>query len=220
MESHDPVVDLAFALHVATIPADHGYQLYAAISRHLPTIHGDEAVGIHPIRGQLVGQRRLALTRASRLVLRLPATRIPEAIRLAGRSLDLDGAHLLVGVPSTRPLLAGPSLVSRLVVIRGFTEDEAFLDAARRQLAERRIAGSAALIPRHRSGPVEGRTGSRSAVVRRTLRIRDRDVVGFAVRVDGLRAEDSLHLQAGGLGGRRRFGCGIFLPVPTPGSLR
>lgn len=212
MESHDPVVDLAFALHGATIPADHGYQLYAAISRHLPTIHGDEAVGIHPIRGQLVGQRRLALTRTSRLVLRLPATRIPEAIRLAGRSLDLDGAHLLVGVPSTRPLLAGPSLVSRLVVIRGFTEDEAFLDAVGRQLAALQIAGTASLVARTATRPVEGRGGA-GPYVRRTLRIRDKEVVGFAVWVNHLTEPESIHLQETGLGGRRRFGCGLFVPT-------
>jgi len=48
--------------------------------------------------------------------------------------------------------------------------------------------------------------------VRRTVRIHDREVVGFALRVQDLTAEESLHLQEHGLGGRRLFGCGIFVP--------
>ncbi len=212
MEQQGLVVDLSFQLQGACIPADHGYPLYAAISRHLPWLHGDELVGVHPIRGRLIGQRRLALTQSSRLVLRLAAARIPEAIALAGKRLDLEGAGLLVGVPTARPLLPRASLLSRLVVIRGFTEAGPFLEAAQRQLTERGIAGAASLIPRRGVRAVEGQAGGRDGVVRRTLRIHDREVVGFAVRVSDLGPEDSLELQAVGLGGRRRFGCGVFVP--------
>jgi CRISPR-associated endonuclease/helicase Cas3 len=49
------------------------------------------------------------------------------------------------------------------------------------------------------------------------LRIRDREIVGFALHVDGLGATDSLRLQATGIGGRRRFGCGVFAPTKTQG---
>ena len=208
-----PVIDLSFELRGTSIPADHGYALYAALSRHLPWLHGNETAGIHPIHGQLIGGRQLALTRASRLVLRLPAGRLPEAIPLAGRGLDVDGATLTVGVPTVYPLHPVSSLVSRLVVIRGFTEAEPFLAALGRQLAERGVEGSAALVAHIRQGPLEGHTGGRYPFVRRTLRIRDREVVGFAVRVSDLGPEDSLDLQAVGLGGRRRFGCGVFVRV-------
>lgn len=216
VEQRDLVVDLAFQLRGAFMPADHGYLLYSAVSQHLPWLHGDESLGIHPIRGQLAGQRQLVLTRESQLVLRLPVAKIPAAIRLAGQRLDLDGASLLVGVPTIRPLLPRVALYSRLVVIKGFLEPAAFLDAAQRQLAERDIAGSASLVPRRRERPVEDGAGSREPVVRRTLRIHDREVVGFAVLVSGLGPEDSIQLQTVGLGGRRRFGCGIFLPTPEP----
>lgn len=213
MQQEIPIVDLSFDLRGTTIPADHGYALYAAVYRDLPWIHGNETVGIHPIRGQLIGQRQLALTEASQLVLRLPVARIPEAIRLAGRQLDLEQVPLLVGVPTVRPLLSRASVLSRLVVIRGFTEAAPFLEAVQRQLAERGISGSASLVPHRRERALEGQIGGREAVVRRTLRIHDREVVGFAVRVSGLGPEDSLDLQAVGLGGRRRFGCGVFVPV-------
>jgi CRISPR-associated protein Cas6 len=211
-----PVLDLSFDLRGTTIPADHGYALYAAISRHLPWLHGDETAAIHPVRGHLVGGRQLALTRTSRLVLRLPVSSFPEAIRLAGRKLDVNGAALTVGVPTVHPLLLHPSLESRLVVIRGFTEAQSFLEAVARQLAERGIEGSAELAPHVHQHSLEARDGSRDRFVRRTLRIRDKEVVGFAVRVNGLSPEDSVKLQVLGLGGRRRFGCGVFVGTARP----
>jgi CRISPR-associated protein Cas6 len=39
-------------------------------------------------------------------------------------------------------------------------------------------------------------------------------VVGFAMRIADLGPEDSVRLQQGGIGGRRRFGCGLFVPDP------
>jgi len=38
-------------------------------------------------------------------------------------------------------------------------------------------------------------------------------VVGYAVVVRGLDPEGSLRLQERGLGGRRRFGCGLMVPA-------
>ncbi len=218
VDQSSPVVDLTFRVRGTSIPADHGYLLYSAISQHLPWLHADESVGIHPIRGRFTGERQLSLTPESRLVLRLPASKLPEAIHLAGRKLDLDGASLLVGVPTVFSLRPSPTLISRLVVIKGYLDPAAFLDAARRQLVAKGLGGVASLAQRKRVGAVEGGAGGQGSAVRRTLRIHDREVVGFAVRVGELEAEDSLNLQAIGLGGRKRFGCGIFLPTPEPGG--
>jgi CRISPR-associated protein Cas6 len=213
MAQPDQVVDLSFSIRGSKIPADHGYALYAAISRVLPSIHGDEGAGIHPIRGQLVGGRQLALTATSRLVLRSPGSRIPDLIRLAGQRLALNGDQIVVGVPTVHALRPAATLRSRMVVIRGFMEPETFLEAVRRQMAERDISGSAALMRHRAADALERRQGSRSDVVRRTFRIHDKEVVGFALAVSELTAEDSIRLQELGLGGRRRFGCGLFVPL-------
>jgi len=46
-------VDLTFLIRAAhPIPADHGYLLYAAVSRALPAIHQGNGYGIHPIGGR------------------------------------------------------------------------------------------------------------------------------------------------------------------------
>lgn len=213
VEISDSIVDLSFRLRGTMIAADHGYSLFSAISRHLPDLHGDESVGIHPISGQLVGGRQLALTPGSRLVLRLPVTSIPSAIKLAGRRLEVDGNPLLVGVPTVRPLRPVPALQSRLVVIRGFMETGSFLEAVNRQLEAQAISGTARLVTHRRTSSIEAHTTRTDAYVRRTLRIRDKEIVGFALHVEDLSPPDSIRLQSRGLGGRRRFGCGILLPA-------
>ncbi len=231
-----PKVDVAFRLTGRSIPADHGYLLYGAICEHVPTLHPPSdgealgtppskppivaplwrAIGIHPINGNLVGNRRLAVTGRSRLTLRVESDRIGEILPLAGKGLSLGADRLRVGVPEVHALKPVVRLRSRLVVIKGFLDPEPFLDAIRRQLEALGIRGTPSLLLRLGQTSLEGRsTGfpERSPFVRRTLRIRDKDVIGYSVEVSGLTAEESVRLQEAGVGGRRRFGCGIFVPV-------
>lgn len=86
------------------------------------------------------------------------------------------------------------SLYSRLVTIKGFMEPQGFLKAVKRQLEKIGVEA-------------EIKVGER-----RTLRVKDKQVVGFEVAATDLDAEDSIHLQEDGLGGRRRMGCGVFVP--------
>lgn len=220
MDIRHSIVDLGFPLLGTTIPADHAFCLFSAISRLLPQLHGDRDIAIHPIRGTLVGQRMLALVPGrSMLTLRLPADRIGEVLRLAGRRLDLTGSPVRIGVPTVNPLQPSGTLASRLVTIRGFTEPGPFVEALERQKEILRIVGRLSLEARKTSRTVEGRSmGPSGPYIRRTVRIHDKEVVGFAVRVDGLNDADSIRLQHAGLGGRRRFGCGVFVPARRVGT--
>jgi CRISPR-associated protein Cas6 len=47
---------------------------------------------------------------------------------------------------------------------------------------------------------------------RRQLQVKGQRLIGFKVRVDGLSQDQSLAVQAAGLGGKRAMGCGIFVP--------
>lgn len=225
-----PYVDINFVVNGDEIPADHGYALYGAVSRVLPFLHAPassdtegveqeslwKSIGIHPINGVPAGRRRIALNRASRLRIRIPSEFVPTVLSLAGKRLDIDGSSLLVGVPSAVPLFPAPTLRCRLAVIKGHTDPDPFLQAARTQADKLGIGGTLSLIPRKSGASREGRfldTEGRSPWIRRTLRIQDREVVGYAVTATGLTDEESVTLQAQGLGGRRRFGCGIFVPV-------
>jgi CRISPR-associated protein Cas6 len=209
-----PKVDLSFPLRGSHIPADHGYALFSALCRYLPWLHGADDVGVHPIQGRLSGARQLQLEPVSRLTFRLPVDRIGAVLPVAGKRLDIEGAPLLVGVPTVLPLQSKPALRSRLVTIRGFTEPEAFIEAAARHLTELGILAAPQLAVRQAAQSIEGATVRGPGMpIRRTLRIRDKTVVGFALRMTDLTAEESIRLQEAGLGGRRRFGCGLFVAV-------
>jgi len=195
--NHDAMVhlDLAFRLTGTRIPVDHGYALYASVSRVLPGIHADANVGIHPVRGRYMGGDTLQLSGLSRLILRLPDSRIPSVLKLAGKTLEVGGYRLGIGVPEIRPLRSVSALRSRVVTIKGFMQDADFLAAAERQRVSLGVKGAL-------------RLGER-----RTVRVKDKQVVGFAVFVDELDAESSIRLQERGLGGRRHMGCGVFVPT-------
>lgn len=208
-----PYLDLAFSLSGDSIPADHAEVLFRALCALIPSLHDDTAVGIHAIRGSLDRTRRLHLKRNSELVLRLPAENIHTFLPLAGKSLRLGDSTTRVGIPTPRLLEPAPRLYARLLIIKGFLEPEAFLEAAKRQLAQMEVAGTATLIPNpHVEANASGTQGSKSPWLRRTVEIHGKRVVGFAARIEGLTAEESLRLQIQGLGGRRHYGCGIFTP--------
>ena len=73
--------------------------------------------------------------------------------------------------------------------------------AAQRQLDALEISGQIC-IPIDRHGEF----------CRKTIKVKRYTVVGFTTEVSGLSDEDSLKLQEWGLGGKRHFGCGYFLP--------
>lgn len=189
-----PIVDLAFSIQGSTIPVDHGYALFSAISRIVPEVHGNQGIGIHPIRGMLPGDKQVHLTRSSRMIVRLDSDDIKLLLPLAGKSLSLDGDTIHLGVPQIFLLKSVANLNSRLVTIKGFQEPETFQEALNRQLQELDVKPKVFYLTNKRS-----------------LRIQDKRVVGFGLQLIGLTAEESLRVQENGLGGRRRFGCGVFV---------
>lgn len=192
------IVDLSFPLSCTNaIPADHGYLLYASISRVLPAVHRENGISVFPIAGRQIGNRQLSLTSRSRLTIRLGAERIPELIELSGQTIQIGDTPLTVGVPQVHALTLATTLRSRLVTIKGYLEEDTFRDAVRRQLDEFCTD----------TGP-EIHTGKR-----RTIQIKDKAVVGYEVILSELSPENALAVQVHGVGGRRHMGCGVFVPI-------
>lgn len=205
-------IDLAFTIRAEKpVPVDHGYALYGAVSRLLPDVHRENGIALHPLRGRQIGDRMLMLMPWSTLTLRVADGQIAPLLPLAGKALRLGDATLRLGVPEVHALIPAPTLRSRLVIIKVAHVDPAsaldepqFLPAARKQLDTLGISPAATLhVPRDRH----------SRPCRRTLRIKQREIVGYELIVEGLSAEESLTLQERGLGGRRHMGCGVFVPV-------
>jgi CRISPR-associated protein Cas6 len=201
-----PTIDLAFELVGTTIPLDHGYALFAALNRLMPDLHGNGRVGVHPIRGRQVDRGVLALVEGCKLRLRLPSEEVANYLAVAGSELELDGHRVRVGIPRVEALVPAPGLASRLVTYKNAQDPAALLEDVARDLAEMNVAGTAGLVPAQREG-------QDIQPIRRVLRVKGRRIVGFALRVNGLTAEESILLQERGLGGRRRMGCGIFVPM-------
>jgi CRISPR-associated protein Cas6 len=148
--------------------------------------------------------RRLTLVPQSRLRLRLPSEEIAPYLAFAGARLDLDGHALDVGIPRVEPLRPAPALSARLVTIGHHVEPAAFKASVHQQLAALGVLAEPGLIP----SADPARAGQ---PVRRVIRVKGRRIVGYAVRVAGLTAEESLTVQERGLGSRRRMGCGVFV---------
>lgn len=202
-------VELMHRLYATrAIPADHGYALFGALVKLLPTLHDDPTVAILPISGQLIGDRRMELTTSSRLTLRTPDAGIAKLLTLAGKSLGLGDSSIRIGVPEIQSVVPGPTLRSRTVVIKvsGVSARELdadqFAAAARRQLTDRGVGDTATL-----------HVGKR-----RTVRVRDREIVGYETITSGLTPEESLALLEQGLGGKRHLGCGVFVPIQPSGA--
>ena len=188
-------VELHFPFTGATLPSDHGYALYGAISRLIPEAHEADWLAIETIPGTARGDGVTQLDRAASLRVRLPQDRVPLLLKLASKRLELDGHAIRLGAPQIFLLKPSPQLYARIVTIKGFTEPEAFLDAVCRKLDEMGVTGEPAVGPR------------------RVVKVGQHTIVGFALAVHELSDEGSIILQERGLGGRRRMGCGIFSPI-------
>ena len=86
-------------------------------------------------------------------------------------------------------------------MIKAYQEPESFLEAAQRQLTDLGINGLVKI-------PIIQTESSR-----KTIKIKRFTVVGFGLEIGDLNDEDSLLLQKIGLGGKRRMGCGVFIPT-------
>lgn len=191
-------IDLSFPIFSQTsLPVDHGYLLYAALCRVLPEMHEVNEIAVHPMRGQQTGNRQMQLTDASRLIFRTVTDRIPSLIQLTGKEIKITDRTVRIGVPHVEGLVPAPSLRSRLVTTKNGADPDRFNVELRRQLVAMKVSEKAIL----------------TVANRRTLRIKDKEIVGHEVILEGLTAEESLVVQEIGLGGRRHMGCGVFVPL-------
>ncbi len=198
-------IDLAFPVRGRLIPTDHAYQLYGALSRAIPEVHGADWIGIHGIAGKRLETGELAIDARGVLRVRVPAERLPTLLALTGTTIEIGGHPVEIGAPTVHALTPVATLDSRLVVIRltgGVPKpfdrnvfESRFVTESQRQLVKHEIRGDLELSGRD------------------SMRVGGQRVIGYAVRVHGLSPDHSLKLQTVGLGGKRTMGCGLFRPA-------
>lgn len=203
MITFEPYVDLSFRVQSPSpLWSDHGFSLFGAISRILPDAHETNAIGILPIAGSQIGQRKIQIDARSRLTLRIPSGDIARWLPLAGKTLGVAGASLQVGTPEIRALVPTTAVRSRLVTTKNGQDQARFESEIRRQMGVLGVSHEAVV----------------SFTKRRTIRIHSKEVVGYEVLIEGLGFDESLAIQTHGLGGRRHMGCGVFVEHQRKGS--
>ncbi|WP_071881451.1 type I-MYXAN CRISPR-associated protein Cas6/Cmx6 [Gloeothece verrucosa] len=83
-------------------------------------------LSIHPISGKPEFPQLLHLTEDSCFCLRLPINQVPLIYRLAGKTLTLNKHKIRLGLPESQ-FITPHHLYSRLAIIRGFDEPQAFI---------------------------------------------------------------------------------------------
>jgi CRISPR-associated protein Cas6 len=189
-----PKIDLCFHIVGKAIPVDHGFALYSSLSKVLPSFHEENDAALKLIRGTYSGNGMLALSPSSELILRIPTSRITEYLQFAGKSVEIMGHRVSIGVPITRALVPSAALYAHLVTTKNGNDQTRFEIEMRNQMDKMGIYGKAT--------PGE----------RRTFQVHGKQVVGYSLLVTELTARESILLQEKGLGGRRKMGCGFFEP--------
>ncbi len=186
------MVDVAFALRGGSIPADHGWNLFQLLRERLDWLAAEPDAGVHPIRGARAVAGEVYLGSRARLMLRLPRTRVEQSFALSGARLDLgDGVE--VGSAHVRPLFAHGTLYSQFVTTA--TPDEAGFQRDVSAALQGAGVGCKVVCGKMRRAQTQGA-----------------EIVGFSLMLHELSPEDSLRIQASGLGAGRKYGCGIFVP--------
>lgn len=200
----DDIVDLSFKISCRSLPLDHAYALSTAINTALPWIKTAERAGIHLIHGAESGNGWLRpdnpddimyLSRRTRMSLRLPKERVPDAQVLEDQTLDVGGNALTLRESRVRPLSAITTIFARYVITDDAAEESAFLHQVNQWLE-----GMGIRVKKMMSGRL------------RTLGMPDRQLRTRSLMIDGLKVNESIRLQQDGLGPGRTLGCGLFLP--------
>ncbi|MBV9386239.1 MAG: type I-MYXAN CRISPR-associated protein Cas6/Cmx6 [Chroococcidiopsidaceae cyanobacterium CP_BM_ER_R8_30] len=198
----EPFVELSFSIRGTLLPADHNYALFAALVHLNSDIRKHPDISILSIPGFGDKKGKILLTEQSCMRIRVPVSKISMVYRFAGKHLTLGKHEIQLGIPETYMLRPVEILRARIVTIKGYTQPEPFIEAAKRQLAYLGISGEIS-IPVDREGNF----------LRKTVKIQRFTVIGFTTEVSYLSEEDSIKLQQWGIGGKRHVGCGFFLPV-------
>jgi CRISPR-associated protein Cas6 len=191
-------VDLVFGIRGEKVPVDHGYALFGAIARALgEDLHRAEWLAIAGIRARPGPAGFLWLPEGrGELRLRVPPDRVPRMSALTGRRLDLRGYRVGLEEARVETLRPARSLRARIVTtkVRGDVGDaELFRRCLSDRMRELSVCGRLELG------------------ARRVLQVARDRVVGYQVSLHELSEADSIRVQRLGIGGRRRFGCGVFL---------
>ncbi len=201
----EDVVDLLFKIECKSLPLDHGFVLSEQILRHIPWIQDEPHAAIHQIhvaesangwmRPENSETEVLYVSRRTKMIIRLPSTRLEDIKELSGKTLDIDGHALKVGGFTTRKLSRLTTIFARYMDTQGIEDENQFLQNMHQQLLDKNIK-----VKKMLSGKLASHKTDQGVLMTRKLMVSDLDVT------------ESILLQEQGLGDKQLLGMGVFMP--------
>jgi CRISPR-associated protein Cas6 len=187
------VVDVVFPLDGKFLARDHAQVLHDALAAQWPLLLAQPLTGVHAIKlVSGLGEQAL-LSRRARLLLRVPLAWAESLLAVEALELPINGQTLHLGAPHLRELQAHATLYASQVAASSADESD-FMTEVNRELAVLGIAGERVCGKHHQ------------------VRFNEGVVNTFSLMLHGLAPEQSLRLQAQGIGRYRLLGCGLFIP--------
>jgi CRISPR-associated protein Cas6 len=205
-QAPDEILDLSFATKCTELPIDHAWALSKSIVKELPWLKDEKLAGIHQIhvaesgngweRPENVLEETLRPSHRTRLVLRIPKTRLKDAEVLNGKTISIDGYPLTIKKPRKKPLVNASVVFSRYVLSDINEDENTFLT----RMAEEVQAITGENVKKMLCGKSYLLRTPEGELLTRHLMVADQT------------NDSSIQLQQHGLGGERLLGCGLFLP--------
>ena len=149
------VVDVVFKIRGRQVAADHAFALSKALTNELPWLSTEREVSIHLIHGAQSANGWckpddsgiIELSGRTRLIIRVPHTRLEDAKALIGASLNLDEHKIEILDAKPRPLSANSTVFAHHVRSPDGTNSEpAFLASAAHWLEDLAITPKKRLV--------------------------------------------------------------------------
>ena len=200
-------IDVTFPVKGGIMTDDCVYKLFSSGCHVVPELKTSSDIFFTGISGVKSSNGEILITDRSIVRMRLPVDKIKIAYQLGNQTFVIGKSRqykAYLGMPQLKMVLPSPSLKARIVTIKGHQTPESFIAAIARQMDAMGISGDA-VIPQDDKGEF----------LRQVVRIHGKTILGFPLIVSNLSDEDSLTLQKRGIGGRKHFGCGLFLPFSS-----
>jgi len=196
------MAELSFSVNCRELPYDHAYELSSEILNLIPQIKNDKRNSIQTLHGPMSGNgwvrpdsENIPLSKRAKLIMRINKNQIDDIKDIEGKEIKLFGNSLKIGISKVKNFLIVKDLFCRFVISDNKISEDDFLEKIQMELRNFNVNIKKALCGRSMTINFDKNT-----VYTRSLMIAD------------LSKEESLRLQEEGVGEKKLYGCGIFLP--------
>jgi len=195
----------------ANLTPDYGEALYAGLSRINQSVHESSQLRISPIVGATVLGNSMVLSSSTcnEFMIQTPLTDLSPLLKLAGKSINLCGNLLRIGIPRIEALQPSETLIARMITVKGKESEDQLTEFLMREMERKYQARLGEDYQLH-------------ILRRRVMRLHHRRIVGFGLAITDIQSEQlSLQLQAlPPAPSRARYGCGFLHPGVFDSTMR